>query len=144
MDRPHVLGDAAPGERHSPSGRVRRAQRPHGPARTRLRRARPDALLPHGAWPPRGAPGAPLRRGRRARAEHEDHLDLAQPAAAAPRPALARQLPERDRPVALLVQPATWRLFGLRRQDGPREGLPPRDRRREVGRPAAQDRRKMP
>ena len=61
----------------------------------------------------------------------------------APTPDLpvGRQLPERARPLALSHEAAPRRLPPLRRAHEPGQGLPPGDRHRRQGGPAAEDRR---
>src|SRR5581483_7793697 len=67
-------------------------------------------------------------------------LDLAQPAAAAPGPAVARERAERRRRRVVPARRREGGLPPLPRPDEPGEGLPPGDRGRACGRAAPPDR----
>ena len=80
VDRAHVLGAPARGERVPRVEGLRRHPRPHRPARARARGSGRRAVLPHGARPARRAAGDALPERPRADAEGAAHLDLAESA----------------------------------------------------------------
>ena len=113
-----------------------------GPLGRGARRRDRDAGRAHGARAARRRAAATLYEQVAARrAERRAHLALDEPAQAAARPELDRELPERARPLRLSVPAATRRLPPLPRPHEPGQGRAPRGRGRDGGGAAAEDRR---
>ena len=88
-----------------------------------------------------GEGGRDLRADRPGREGDRLHLDLDEPAKAETGLPVGGELPERARLLALPGEAAPWRVPAVPRPHERGQGLPPRDRRRVLRRPAAEDRR---